>query len=298
MRVSEQGTQFVLRGDLRHSQASLAELTRRVSSGKRFEQLSDGPNEVVAAARWADQQRLLSVYAENAERVQSDLDNADNALQRSSTLLARAVEIVQTARNPVDPTPRHVFAHELDMLREELTALANTKTPDGRALFGGLAKNAVQYVDGTTTFVGDSSRVERKIGTDLLIDVATDGNVVFGFSAGDNVFAVLQRISSTLRANEADPAKSVRSDDIDSLQRRAADVRAGLGSVGVRGETARRAHEVAVDAGLHAQAQRASLEDADIAETITQLKEAQLSYEANLAVLARVPGRTLIDFLA
>jgi flagellar hook-associated protein 3 FlgL len=121
-----------------------------------------------------------------------------------------------------------------------------------------------------------------------------NGEEVFGFdTAGDDVFAVLQRLADQVRAGDAD---AIRAESV-KLNERTVTVQNTLGTIGSRIGRLESARTVAQDQKLSLDARRAAIEDVDLATAATELAAANQAYEATLLSIARIDSMSLLDFL-
>lgn len=270
------------------------EAQRQISTGKRLEKPSDAPIDVAFAtqlrAERSDNERHLRTLGD----ARSWLAIQDSALQSSSTLLARAEELAVYAQNgAMGDDSREAIALELDGIRNQLGMLANT-TYQGQAVFGAFSEEAVQLTPTGATFVGTpGARVERRVSPNETIAVNTDGAEVFGFAAGDDVFTVLSRLATSVRAGDG----AAMTDDMATLGERATTVREALGQVGTRGALVESAVSRLEDDKVTFASRISELEDVNVAEAAVDLARASRTYEAVLAMTAKTQQLSLLDFL-
>jgi flagellar hook-associated protein 3 FlgL len=149
-------------------------------------------------------------------------------------------------------------------------------------------------VDGTVTFEGTTDGVQRRISPSEVMTANLNGEEVFGFdTAGDDVFAVLQRLADQVRAGDAD---AIRAESV-KLNERTVTVQNMLGTLGSRIGRLESARTVAQDQKLSLDARRAAIEDVDLATAATELAAANQAYEATLLSIARIDSMSLLDFL-
>ena len=276
----------------------LVNTQRQIASGKRITKMSDAPADALSVNALRNSEKRAGAYVTAAEDGLSMLQTQDSTLQNVSTILARVRELSLSASTDIESANGRVaIATELEGLRDQLVGLANT-THAGRAVFGGFSAAAVQSTGGSVSFVGDTNPIERRVSPDLKLAVSTNGREVFGFDAGspagsDNVFAVINRIVSSVRAGSSAGARA----ELTNVDGRIRDVTNALASVGGRVAQLDVVKTQTEDAIVSMRSRRSTLEDTDVGAAVIDLKDAQSAYEATLAVVAQLHRTSLLDFL-
>jgi flagellar hook-associated protein 3 FlgL len=294
MRTTFGAIHRTMQQDLERTYGRVADAQRRVSSGKRLEKLSDGPGEAVAAARLRTSERRMDVHLRAADDAEMLLSGQDNALQQASNLLQRARDLTLAAANGVEsPASREAHASELDNIRTQLADLANTRV-NGRAVFAGSASDAVVTAgDGTVNFTGDGFVVQRRLAPGVDVDVTVSAEDAFGFGAGDDVFAVLDRVVDAVRTGDVAAAST----ELDNIGARHRDVLDSLGTVGALQSQVDQVRAGTEQRRFDTVNQRSALEDVDFAESALELAQAQTAYQAALAAAGRLEMPSLMDFV-
>ena len=209
--------------------------------------------------------------------------------------MRRIQDLAVSARSgAMSPTALGAVADELDQLQGELGDLANTQHL-GRSLFGGFGSAAVSNAGGSWQYVGDSGSVDRRLGPNLTLGVNVLGSTVFGFAAGpgQDVFSSIGRLSAAVRAGNGAGIDAAQGE----LAVHAQTISQQLGVVGARTNRVEAAQQAAQDSTLNLQTVRSGVEDADIAETILRLNQAQTGYQAALGAAAKANMPSLAEFL-
>jgi flagellar hook-associated protein 3 FlgL len=267
----------------------------RLSSGKKINRLSDSPTDAATVLGLAARERDWSAYTKAADDATGWLDTQDQALQSASSLLRRARDLTVSAGNStMTPEGREAIATELTGIRDDLASLANT-TYLGRSVFGGFQPAAVAQ-DATTgawNWSGGtaSDAVNRRVAPEVTVQVNLDGNAVFGFAGGNDVFSVLDGLATDIRAGN--PITTGLSD----LDARLTDVGVGLATVGGRTNQVEAARATGLQRVDTIKQYRSALEDADIAESVMDLQMAENGYQAVLGAVSRLSMPSLLDFL-
>ena len=299
MRVTPTTMFLTVGSGLQESIGRLQDAQEKLSSGKRINRFSDSPTDAATVLGLAARQRDWDAFTKAADDATGWLNTQDQALQSASSLLQRARELALSAGNGANSdTARASIAAELDSLKDELATLANTSYM-GRSVFGGFKAAAVsQDTSGRWTWAGGTSgdAVNRRVAPEVTVRVNLDGNATFGFAAGagQDVFAVLGRLATDVRAGNT---AAVNGADLTDLDSRMADVNNGLATVGARANQVDAAQTIGQQRVDTLKQHRSSLEDADIPQSVMDLQLAQSGYQAVLGATARLTMPSLVDWL-
>ena len=294
MRISDR-----LRSDnainvLQRSLSAVDRAQQQVATGKRVQRPSDAPIDAASITVL----RSAEADIERQQRAAADADAwfgvQDGALQSASSLLTRAKQLgLQAMSGSLDPGGLGAIGAELDGIRAQMVSIANSSYL-GQAVFGAFGATAVTTTATTATFNGTpGAEVRRQVGPGQVVAVNTDGAKIFGFAAGNDVFGVLQRLSTAVKAGDT----AAMTTENNTLDARATDVRAALGDVGARWSSVTLGREQLADRKTELATQRSQIEDVDVNEAAMQLAHAGRTYEAVIASIARMQQMSLVDFL-
>ncbi|NJC21204.1 flagellar hook-associated protein 3 FlgL [Arthrobacter pigmenti] len=287
-RITNQTMAQTAQRNLQANLARLAELQDQASSRKAINRPSDDPAAAADSLRVRADLRATEQYARNIDDGDAWLTTLDATLGSTNDVLGRAHDLTLRAINgSISPAAREALAVEIESLRTELFSLANTQY-QGRTVFAGNSDAGTAFNEDLT--YNASGPVERRIDAGTTVRVDADGATVFG--VGDaSAFALLDTIAADLRSGGGVSAH------LTALEDRLAAVRAEVTSVGSRHGRILGAQEATVEKLGALEAQRAGVEDIDLAQVILDMKLQETSYQAALAVTARVLQPTLMDFL-
>jgi flagellar hook-associated protein 3 FlgL len=296
MRVTDARSYDVALATIQSNIAAMNRAQQQVSSGRRIERPSDDPTGAASATRLRASIADIESFTRGIADARTWLGVQDTALQSASSLLARAKELATQAVNGgQNATSRAAIATELEGIRAQLGALANTRQ-NGQAVFGGFSATAVSLTPTTATYAGSGgAAVLRQVSPEQVVTVNTDGAQVFGFGAGAglDVFSALADLATAVRAGDT----AAITTSCTTLDARADDVRNALGSVGSRSALVDGIENALGDRKLALAEQRSSIEDADPAASAIELTRAAQAYESALAAVARTSQISLLDFL-
>jgi flagellar hook-associated protein 3 FlgL len=266
----------------------------QLASGKRLNNYSDAPADASSSLRLRAEENDWTSYAKAADDGVAWLNTQDSALQDASTLLRRVRELtLSAAQSTNSPTEREAIAQELDGIKDQLAAIANTSY-QGQKVFAGFAANTVVKVAGNWTWAGDNNAVQRRVSPELLVQVNGDGNAIFGFGSGNDVFSSLTTIAAHVRTGNVG---ALGTSDLDLVDAAATNVSSGLAATGARTSLIEGAKTTGSNQIAVLKDTRSSIEDIDVAQAALDMKLAESGYQAALAAAGRLSLPSLVDFL-
>lgn len=295
MRVTSTGT-FASIHQAVTDAAGRAERARNLlASGEKVSKASDSPVDAAALLRVDSNLSAIASYQRNIVDARGWLNTADAALQDAINVLGSAGSLsIAGANSSRDPQQREAIAMEIDALAEQLSADANAKYL-GTAVFAGHSTEAVSYDSGTGSwlFTGTTGAVNRQIDASSTMDVSLDGQDVFGFMAGDDVFTVLKDLSAAIRAGDT-PAISAAAGRLDARTDAIADA---LETVGTRTNAVERLANRLDLTTVDLSTARAEIGEMDLTKAVLDVQSTQYAYEAAVAAAGQAGMVSLLDFI-
>jgi flagellar hook-associated protein 3 FlgL len=280
---------------INNAAGQLARAQQQVSTGKRISGAGDDPRGTQQAIEERATLNGIDAYTKTSDAAAVRLASADSVLTSYSDKLTSAITTALGAQgSDTNPTARAAAAETIRSLRQALVSDLNT-TFNGHYLFSGTSSDAVAYVQvaGAWTYQGDNSTAQVDIESGRSISVSFDGQSIAQGSDTTDVFTAMDTLATAVDAgNNAGITAGLA-----ALQRgfdRAQRAQALLGSdeQGVDAATTRlRTLSVA------SEARRAKLEDANMAEAITKLTQADTAYRAALGAVSSAERQSLLDYL-
>lgn len=299
--------------NLQRRQASLSELQRQLTSGKRVLRPSDDP---VAAAQ-AERSRAALTRNEGQQRA---LDASKNAMQLGETALGDAGDLLQHARELViqsgnggnSDADRKSLADAIRGVRNDLLAVANRDDGTGRYLFGGQGTGGPPMVDtpptaitpGGVVFRGTSGQLQAASGESTQLSL--DGRAAF-LQAPDpanpggtiSIFDVLDKAVTELSTpgRTADLTSKSVGDALAGIDASQANLSSWRASAG---EALNRIDGIGnrlSQGKLDAETQRSQAEDLDMMTAISDFQNRQSGYDAALKTYSLVQRMSLFDYI-
>ncbi|HVJ00993.1 MAG TPA: flagellar hook-associated protein FlgL [Sphingomonas sp.] len=269
----------------------------RIATGKRLLAPSD---DATAYLRLQGLQRAASydsAYSANITMAQGVLAQSDSALEGVETQLQRALELATNAANgTLTDSSRAAIGKELEAIRDELFALANSKDVRGQPLFGGASGDAafVRNPDGSIAYAGVGEPSPIPVADGDAVQVTVPGDRAFASGASD-MFAVLADLAQALA--DGTDAQTAASGALTGINASLDSVTLARASVGARSARLELDATRIADAGETREDVRSSLEDTDIAAEVTNLQKTLTILQATQASFTRLSSLSLFDYL-
>jgi len=293
----------------------LSQLQGQVQSGRRLTSLADDPSDAARVLGLRRDAARLEQFERGIGAARARLEPSESQLASLSDLLARLRELAVAAGNGPLAQERDKIQVEVEQRFDELFQLANARFGDGY-LFSGYRTDLPAYTRGgdftdglvdavnpTATYNGDANVLEIQIGEASRVEASVAGSAIFagdfdGDAATDagrvNLFEVVREFRNRL----LDPTTGNPADmtgDLDLAIGQVLELRGRIGATLNRLDTT---EDQILTLGTSLETERSALEDVDVAEAATRLARYETTYQASLAVTARVIQPSLLDFLS
>lgn len=290
MRVTQIQSDRTFLTNLDRLNSKLEVVNQQVASGKKLLSLKDSPSGSAELVGLGAQLADIDQYRANADSGNLYLGVTDSALGSVHTLVQTIFTKGSAATSGVlTPSERAGLASEIRSLRDEVLSLANSET-QGRYIFAGSASNdpAFTIAGDTVTYQGDQVVNDISVG---------DGVTVPQGFAGDAVFSpVFDGITQLLTAVDAGDAAGMES----ALSQFSA-MLSGLNTfrvqVGVSQNTILDLKNQQDAAKTSITSRQSSLQDANMAQVVTQLQQIQTALQAALTARSITQQKNLFDYL-
>jgi flagellar hook-associated protein 3 FlgL len=264
---------------------------KRVAKGRRVEQPSDDPVGSVHALALRGQLQQIDQYGRNIREARMFLQATEQAFADIGEILHRTRQIVtQGANDTNDANAREALIQEIREIKRRLLQIGNQR-PDGeRYLFSGQTVHTapIDVVGGVASYVGD--------GNPLLVNIAADRVIAMNFSGARiaDLHNKLNDIETNLLSGDSAQLSMVDLNDIEQFQ---SEFHRYRGEVGVRMRELDNYERLHMSRRDQLSGNLATIEEIDLAEAISQLKQSELRYQASLQVFTRIQSVNLFDFL-
>lgn len=281
--------------DINQTAADLVRRQNEVSSGRRIHVPSDDPGAMATAMGERAEMATLDYFKQTSDSVESRLQVVDSVY----TDIIHRLENVQTkaaaGRNSfLTPSQRDALAREIRGASSAIVTAANTNYR-GMYLFAGGQSLTPPYAPGppVSAYQGDAAVQSIEVARNRAVQVTFDGAAIFQGAAAADVFQTLEALATAVETGNM------------------AGIDQGLADVGLAFDRVTRAQtQVGVElarlpedrARLDTQeraadARRSKAEDANLAESISGLTQADAAHRAALGALANAGKLSLMDYL-
>ena len=292
MRVTQGMIYDATNRGLTTTMAAVQSASEKVSSTKALNRPSDNPADVRSAIQLRDALSELNQFQRNIDGATTKTDAMDGALAAAGDLLQRANELaIAGGDGTLSDANRQAMSQEVSQIIESMAQDAGAKVGDAY-LFSGFQVNKPPYVvtaPGTVgAYQGDNGVALARIGPGATVQTSVAGN-----SAFQAAFDALTQLKADVDAGGA----VVQAGTISKIQGALDGILTTRAQVGARANRLEQAKASQGSLVTSNQGLLSQLEDVDMASAITELSRRQTTYQATLAVTAKVMQTSLIDYL-
>lgn len=269
----------------------LSKFNEQVSSGRKVTQLKDSPSGSAQLIHLSEQSSEIDQYQFNVDAASYFLGMADSVLNEMNNLVTTLyAKGSQGASESVSADARSALGVEVSSLRDQLVSLANTQA-NGRYLFSGARDSSAPFVveGNEVRWQGDENVNEIRIDDGLEVQTGVSGPDAFGA-----VFSVVDSLLSAIEGNDMagmQTALGQFASALSGLSLARGEIGASLGMLNNVKTTLD-----ARDAQLIKQ--RSQVEDADMAESVVKMNQAQAALEVAVSAGGSIlQQRNLFDIL-
>jgi len=305
MRISTSWSHQLAVNAMLDQQAKLSETQLKLSSNKKYLTPSENPVAATSLINLEQNIKESEQYQVNIgaarQRLgleESSLSNATDALQSIQDLALRGLN------GSISPENRKQIAEEIDLLKDQLLGIANTKNANGEYIFSGYKTDQKAFthddsVPPVYTYQGDTNQRKIEIGPDRQVADGDPGNKVFGNILPDpltpgsieNVFQAIETLSAGLKNNTPDPASL---GDISKALERFSTVRA---SVGARMNALDVQENRNADYILDNKSTASEIGDLDYAEALSKFNLQEIALQAAQQAYVKVQNLSLFNYM-
>jgi flagellar hook-associated protein 3 FlgL len=282
---------------LEDSASRLLDYQRQVSTGKRIEKPSDDPSGIAGAIGERSETAAIDQYARATNSVASRLAVVDTVLSDLVTqLIAAQVDSASVLGSGKTQVQRDAAATNLEAIRDTILGDLTTSF-NGTYIFSGSASTVAPYTrvgnGPVSAYAGSTAEMVVDIDQQRNVKIAFNGQFIAQGSDPQDIFVELDSLIAAVRAgNQAGITTGMQ-----ALQRMFDRVSTAQGRVGADQRTIDE-QKLRLDDMKRASAARLStLEDANMAEAISGMAQADAAYRAALGAVNSVTRMSLMDYL-
>ena len=295
MRITQSMLNSQMLYDLQGNAQRLSQLQNEAATGHRINSPADDQIGVGFVMQYTNETSYDKQYANNAQAAQSVLNFTGSTMSEATQVMQRARDLaVQGSSGTLTSGDRQAIASEVGQLYQQLVTVGNSQY-NQQYIFNGQATTQAPYSNASAqTATTDNGRVFYDLGNGVNLPVSIPGNQFFG-SASDtnNAFAVLKQLQTALTNNDGTAAGNT----IAQIDSRTNAMLASQAEVGALTNRAQMMQSRMTDLTQNVQGVLSNVQDANLAQVITDLNTAQTVQSASLQVGAKIIQPTLLDFL-
>lgn len=277
------------------AQARLQRTQEQLATGKQLLNPSDDPIATSQIMTIRSELSRIETLQKNANHAYSELSLGESTVAGVQDALQRARELAVRGNNDaLGAAEKAMIASEIEGLRTQIMALANTKSASGEYLFAGFSSDqaAYQEADGIVSYKGDDNAREVNLSASTTIKTRLSGTEVFGDDAG-GVFSSLTAVAASLRANDRASFEAA----FDALDASMTTVSEARSSLGVRLNQVSEQQSINESFNLQLTKTLSGLEDLDYAKAISEMNLQMLALEAAQKAYTNTQGLSLFNYL-
>ncbi len=192
MRVTEQIIYSAIADSLQKNLQRLLYLNEQLATGKRINKPSDSPVDLTKALHYRVEIQSIEQLQRNSDEAQAYLNATEGVLSSVSEVLIRLKELALTGVNGDESEEsRAAIAKEVQQLKKELLALANTKFRE-RYIFSGYRTDTEAFDPLTLSYQGDDGIINVLVDKGVLIATNLTGEEVFSYTLSSEEVVQLQ----------------------------------------------------------------------------------------------------------
>jgi flagellar hook-associated protein 3 FlgL len=275
----------------------LLEAQRQVSTGKRLDKISVDPSGSATAIAERNALGAVEQYERTSDSTASRLKVIDTVLSDIVDKLTKAQTSAMAGQGSTKNTvQRESAAQELRGLRTSLLDDLNT-TFHGTYVFSGISSTTKPYTVGgggvVGAYAGSTTAMSVDVGDGKSVTVAMDGSEIAQGGASQHLFDTFDDLIAAVTAGN-DAAITTGLQELQDAFTRASRVQSRLGTDMAEIDSQKlRLTQVK----LSTTERLSKLEEANMAEAITQMSNADAAYRAALGAVSASTRVSLLDYL-
>lgn len=319
---------------LQRNLGEMSDLQNRLSSGKKIDKPSDDVIGMMKAMDYKLSIHYNEQYKKNIDETIAHVSFAEKVMSSVSDTLIRARELAFTGvTGTMNDETRSSIAKEMTQLRDHLLSLSNSKLRD-RYIFSGFLTDTQSFGSATFNYQGDSGVINVMIDKSALMPVNVSGSNAFSYNLGaedviqlsdgkyvhyipgsgttidveirdtddttvldsfsfDNMIQMTDLLSSALENNNVLRIQALLK-PIDNSHSQVINVQADIGAKLNRLDSQTNRLD---DSNLNLKVILSNTEDANLAETVSDLAKAEVALQALRQSSAQLLTQSLLDFL-
>lgn len=299
MRITDTMRQATILTDIQNAANQLSSTQETLASGKRITKPSDDPFGTSQALTLSSDLASNTQYQRNISEGSGWQGVTDSALSSINNSVQRVRElVVEASTDSSSASSRQAAAQEITQLIDSVKQDADA-TYEGRYVFAGTASGTKPYaIGGADTYAGDNGTVAREIGPGVSVQINVSASSILGSGGGDGkLLDTLRNIVANLNSGTTGAINTLRTSNLDSLDQSLGAISSAQATVGATTNRLQSATSRLQDMAQTTTQMLSNVQDADMAQTMTEFSMQQAAYQAALQAGARIVQQSLMNFL-
>jgi flagellar hook-associated protein 3 FlgL len=273
----------------------------QMTTGLRINRVSDAPDQIASLYQTRSELAQAQQIDANLNRVSTEVDTAESTLRSAVILVERAQTLgAEGVTGTASAEIRRELAGELGGILQQLVSAANT-TVAGRYIFSGDNDQQAPYtIDLTQTnpisaYQGSASTRQIMSADGSAFSAAKTAQDIFDTAnAQQNVFYSINNLRVALQNNDQNAINAAVGD----VQTAGTYLNQQLSNYGNIQNRVAGAVDFGNNYETQLKSQLSGIQDADLAQAITEMQQSQTQLQAALTSRAQLPRTSLFDYLA
>ncbi len=286
------------------------QLQMQASSGQKVTLPEDNPGVMGEVLNQQTEMRADSQYQTNINADQHTATATANVINSLKTISDRANEIATQVDGLTSPDQYAALTTEVNSLLQQAVQVANTQN-QGSYLLGGTATSQPPYV-ATTDSSGNVTAVTYQGNTQVAQSEIAQGVTVTGQTLGTNTTGsgpaglitdsrsgadFLNHLIALRNDLQSQNQSAIKGADAANLQKDDNNILTQISANGAVQSRLQAAGTLAAKQGTSLNSQISNEANADLAQTLTQLSQAQNAYQAALVSGTKIMGLSILDYI-
>lgn len=275
------------------------------TSGKKLTSLSDNPADMAHVLTLRSKIAQIDQFDRNINSAFGFLNTSESALNQVQNVMHSIVSLAeQGASESVGPDERNTLADKIEEMRDEILNYANSEIM-GKYIFAGSATDTVPFVDSGAPnppasvnrpneilYVGNNDDIDVQADFSVTVTTNIPGDEIFT-GPNYNIFSRLADLVENLRNDDT----TAIGNDIGNMNEILDQVSLSMSTIGNRTSHLHQIQGMLKSFRSSVQAKMSSLEDADMAEVISNLSREEVGLQATLQAGSRIQRFSLMNYL-
>ncbi len=280
------------------STARMQKLQEQISTGKKINRPSDDPAGAGSVLDLRVEALRLDQYTSNIQNAKNSVEFTTTVLGQISDLMQRAQELaVQGVNGTADQSARNIIASEINGILETLLQSANSKLL-GKYIYAGTETTTTPYTETrnsagqitANTYNGNREKIEYLVGPNMKIQVNQPGEEAF---IDNKLFDALIKVRDNLGSGALTFARA----ELDNIKNGHTSVTNMVAKMGGIASTLEFVNNKVEDTKFSLAEVLGEKEGADLVELVLRLKEEENILQAALASGAFIFRTSILDYL-